>query len=402
VNGRRAVAAVAVLTTVAASLTSAVAQGREAAPVQQAVTTTIQSRGYGHGRGMSQYGAQGAAIAGRSVKQILDFYYPGTAVGKATGTIRVRINADTTDGLRVGVSSNLRVRDVSAGKVWTLPLSASKNQWSLDPYGDHGTRLRSYDVNKRTWTVWKAPDGRTSFKGMGQFEGPAAIALILPSGSRVGYRGTLRTADIAGAHFDTINFLPLDTYLRAVVPRESPSSWRPAALQAQAVAARTYAVYYRIRSGSRGYDLCDTTACQVYGGWGSEAATTNTAIRATAGQIRLYRNTPIIAEFSSSNGGATAASGVPYQVMKVDSWDGYPGNRNPSLAWLVTKSSATMQAAFGVGALPTLRVLKRTGVGPGLGRVLLVEAVGTTGRKVLTGDQVRSKLKLRSNWFYIR
>jgi SpoIID/LytB domain protein len=212
----------------------------------------------------------------------------------------------------------------------------------------------------------------------------------------------LRTADLTGAHFDTINILSLETYLRGVVPRESPSSWRPAALQAQAVAARTYAAYYRMRSRSRGYDLCDTTACQVYGGSGSEAATTNTAIRATAGQIRLYRTAPIVAEFSSSNGGATAKGGVSYQVMKVDGWDAYPGNRNPNINWSVTKSSATMQAAFGVGAVRSLRVLSRTGVGPGLGRVLRIEVTGASGKKVLTGDQFRSRLKLRSNWFYIK
>jgi stage II sporulation protein D len=394
-NGRRAVAAAAVLTTVAASLTSAIVQVSVAGPVQQEATKTIQGRGWGHGRGMSQYGAQGAAIAGKSVKQILDFYYPGTTVGKATGSIRIRISGDTSDGLRVAVAYNLRVRDISAGKVWTLPRSPSMSHWSLDPYGEHGTQLKSYNAQKRTWTVW------STFKGMGQFEGPAVIALVLPSGSLTGYRGSLRTADLAGAHFDTINILPLETYLRGVVPRESPSSWRAAALQAQAVAARTYAVYYRIRSGSRGYDLCDTTACQVYGGWGSEVATTNAAIRATAGQIRLYRNTPIVAEFSSSNGGATAAGRVPYQVMKVDAWDAYPGNRNASASWSVTRSSAALRAAFGVGALRSLRVIARTGVGPGGGRVLRVEAVGATGKKVLTGDQVRSRLKLRSNWFYL-
>jgi SpoIID/LytB domain protein len=210
----------------------------------------------------------------------------------------------------------------------------------------------------------------------------------------------LRTADVTGAHFDTINILPLETYLRAVVPRESPSSWRPAALQAQAVAARTYAAYHRSRAGSRAYDLCDTTACQVYAGWGSEVATTNAAIRATAGQIRLYRNAPIMAEFSSSNGGATAAGSVSYQVMKADSWDAYPGNRNPSVPWTMMRTSAALQAAFGVGAVRSMKVLRRTGVGPGGGRVLSVEVIGATGRKVLTGDQVRSKLRLRSNWFY--
>jgi peptidoglycan hydrolase-like amidase len=109
-----------------------------------------------------------------------------------------------------------------------------------------------------------------------------------------------------------------------------------------------------------------------------------------------------MAEFSSSNGGATVASGVPYQVTKADGWDAYPGNRNANASWTVTRSTAAVQAAFGVGALRTLRVLARTGVGPGGGRVLRIEAVGVSGKKVLTGDQLRSKLKLRSNWFYIK
>jgi SpoIID/LytB domain protein len=176
------------------------------------------------------------------------------------------------------------------------------------------------------------------------------------------------------------------------------SSWRPAALQAQAVAARTYSVFHRSRSASRAYDLCDTIACQVYGGYGSEKASTNTAIAATAGQIRLYQGKPIIAEFSSSNGGATATGSTPYQVMKLDGWDAYPGNGNPNVTWTVTRTAAEMQSAFDVGSIRSLRVLKRSGVGPSGGRALTVEAVGSKGRRVLTGDQLRGRLQLRSSW----
>ncbi|MEU4608439.1 SpoIID/LytB domain-containing protein [Kribbella sp. NPDC023972] len=101
--------------------------------------------------------------------------------------------------------------------------------------------------------------------------------------------------------------MSLERYLRGVVPREALSTWLRATLQAQAVAARTYSVYHRNQAVWRAYDLCDTTACQVCGGYDSEQASTNTAIAATAGQIRLYEGKPIMAEFSSSNGGATAA-----------------------------------------------------------------------------------------------
>ncbi|HET6296164.1 MAG TPA: SpoIID/LytB domain-containing protein [Kribbella sp.] len=384
---KRRIAVLLVLATLPSGLAVAVE------PLEPQANTTITGRGYGHGRGMSQYGAQGAALAGQTAKQILDFYYPGTATGKATGNIRIRLTADSTDGVRVASANKLKVRDLKTGTVYTLPKASTRNQWSIDPHGEHGTRVSSFDAKKRTWTLWR------TLKGMAQFEGPAVIALVLPDGRQAGYRGVLRAADTAGAHLDTINALSLEAYLRGVVPREAIVSWRPAALQAQAVAARTYSAYHRQRAGSRAYDLCDTIACQVYGGYGSEKAPTNTAIAATAGQIRLYRNTPIIAEFSSSNGGATAAGGAPYQLVKVDSWDAYPDNRNPNVSWSVTRTSAQLQAAFGVGALRSLKVTGRTGVGPADGRVLSVEAVGASGKKLFSGDQVRAKLGLRSAWF---
>ncbi|HEY0620898.1 MAG TPA: SpoIID/LytB domain-containing protein, partial [Kribbella sp.] len=168
---RRAILVVLVL----ATLPSGLAVARDAEPPQAQATTTISGRGFGHGRGMSQYGAQGAAIAGKNLKQILDFYYPGTAVGKATGNLRIRLTADSTDGVRVVAANNLRLRDLKAGKVYTLPKASTRNQWSIDPYGEHGTRVSSFDAKKRTWTVWR------TLKGMAQFEGPGVIALILPT-----------------------------------------------------------------------------------------------------------------------------------------------------------------------------------------------------------------------------
>ena len=385
---KRAIAAIVVSST----LLSATAQAREIVPTATVPDTTISGRGFGHGRGMSQYGAQGAAIAGKSVRQILDFYYPGTATGKATGSIRVRIGADTTDGVRVGTVNHLRVRDLATAAVYTLPKASIRNQWSIDPYGDHGTKVSSFNAKTRTWTLWK------TFTGMTQFEGPAVIGLIMPSGAVQRYRGALRAIDVSGTHLDTVNVVSLEYYLRGVVPREALSTWRPAALQAQAVAARTYSVFHRSRAARKAYDLCDTTSCQVYGGYDSEKSSTNAAVAATAGQIRLYNGNPIIAEFSSSNGGATATGDAPYQLMKADGWDAYPNNGNPNVTWTVTRTAAELQAVFDVGSIRSLRVLKRTGVGPSGGRALTVEAVGSKGIRVLTADQVRIRLHLRSGW----
>jgi len=313
-------------------------------------------------------------------------------VGKATGRIRVRISADTTDGVRVAAVNNLRIRSLATDRLYTLPKASTRDQWSIDPHGEHGTKVSSYDTTTRKWTLWK------TFTSMSQFEGPSLTSLILPSGAVRRYRGGLRAIDAPGKHLDTVNVVSLEHYLRGVVPREALSTWRPAALQAQAVAARTYSVFHRNRSGKRAYDLCDTIACQVYGGYDDEKNSTNAAITATAGQVRLYKGKPIIAEFSSSNGGATAAGEVPYQVLKLDSWDAYPGNGNPNVTWTVTRKTSEVQAVFDVGTIRTLRVIKRTGVGPSGGRAASVEAVGSKGRRVLTADQLRGRLHLKSAW----
>ena len=81
----------------------------------------LTGHGYGHGHGMSQYGAQGAALQGLTYGQIVAFYYPGTALATASGTMRVLITADTDNDVRVVRSSGLRVREVGSGTAYTLP-----------------------------------------------------------------------------------------------------------------------------------------------------------------------------------------------------------------------------------------------------------------------------------------
>ena len=91
-----------------------------------------------------------------------------------------------------------------------------------------------------------------------------------------------------------------------------PASWSPAAVQAQAIAARTYAAYERAHPLTDTYQICDTTSCQVYGGYSSEHPDSNAAIAATAGKIQTYGGDPAFTQFSSSSGGWTSAGSVPY------------------------------------------------------------------------------------------
>jgi SpoIID/LytB domain protein len=210
-------------------------------------------------------------------------------------------------------------------------------------------------------------------------------------------------ADRPATDIDTINVVLLEYYLRGVVPKEAITSWRAAALQAQAVAARTYADRKRkaaITAGSD-FDLCDTTSCQVYGGAAAEVASTNTAIAATSGRIRTYGGQPIDAQFSSSNGGYTAPGGLAYLPAKPDPYDDYAHSGNPNANWTVTMAKTTAGTRLGVGTLTELLVLTRNTYGTWGGRVVSVRATGTTATKTLTGEQVRFALGIKSDWFRV-
>jgi SpoIID/LytB domain protein len=342
---------------------------------------------------MSQYGAQGAALSGLTARQILDFYYPGTSTGSTSGYVRVWTTADTSPGVYVRPSAGLRARSLSTNTAWTLPTSSTITSWILAPYGDHQTRLSYYRSTTRKWVLWK------TLAGMGQFEGryeSSVVTMVLPNGSTAAYRGRLRTADRAGTDLDTINVPTMEYYLRGVVPKEAITTWRPAALQAQAIAARTYAAS-QLRSHND-FDLCDTVACQVYGGYAAEVASTNSAVVATSNQIRTYAGTPILAQFSSSNGGYSTPGDQPYLVAKEDPYDGYPGNGNPNSNWTVSLDRAATEAKVGVGTITEINVLERNGYGTWGGRVLSVEIRGTAGTKTFSGDELRFLLGLKSTW----
>ena len=187
--------------------------------------------------------------------------------------------------------------------------------------------------NRNGWSRWTAPDGLGTWGGPLRLGvGEASVLTLYVGTTPIGYRGKLTATRAGTTTIATVNTLPLDAYLWSVVPAESPPSWLAAALQAQAVAARTYAAYNRRSNASARWDICDTTACQVYPGASSEAASTTAAVRATPNQIRTWNGLPILSQFSSSNGGWTVASSVPYQVSKADPYDA-AGGTNPHSRW---------------------------------------------------------------------
>jgi len=399
-----AAAAAAVLALGVVAAVEVIAPGRAGAvetetyPLPAGGAWSIAGKGFGHGRGMSQWGSQGAALLGLTGSQILAFYYPGTAQTTiADAPIRVLISGDEGVDTAVGARPGLAFRDLASGLLYPLPAGPLRWRGVHDGLTMH---VDSYDG--ATWSPWTAPDGRSTWAGPLRFGAGATETLTLYIGQTpTVYRGTLTAVPTGTTTVATVNTLAMDLYLRSVVPAESPASWRPAALRSQAVAARTYAAYGRARSTGAQWDTCDSTACQVYRGVASEAASTTLAVQQTANQIRTVGGAPILAEFSASNGGWTVAGGPAYQVAKPDPYDA-AGGANPNSNWVAPVTADSLRARYPqLGTPKALRVVTRDGNGTWGGRITDMWVDGTAGSVHLTGSG-GARLTLRSTWWIPR
>ncbi len=356
-------------------------------------TIRVLGHGYGHGHGLSQYGAQRAAKQGRTYRQIVNFYYPGTRWGTAGGKVKVLITADTSRDVLVVARSGLTVRSVGAKRSWRLDrVRAKAKRWRITPAA-RGRSQISYRTNR--WHAWRTVSGDAQFAAGGR-----PITLLRPGG-RVKYRGVLRSASAAGRDRDTVNIVSLESYLRGVVPLEVPALWHPHAVRAQAVAARTYAAYERAHPLTRRYQICDTSHCQVYGGFSAEHPASNAAVKATRKRILTKGGRAAFAQFSASSGGWTSAGSFSYLPAKRDPYDAWKGN--PHHSWTVTLSDDEIEAQWpGIGNLTSIRVNQRDGNGEWNGRVEQMTLVGGDGKVTISGDTFRLRFGLRSSWFTFR
>ncbi len=137
------------------------------------------------------------------------------------------------------------------------------------------------------------------------------------------YRGTLRIS-LQDGRLLLVNILPLEDYLYGVVSKEVPASWPTAVLQAQAVAARTYALYMAAKRETEPYDLYATVAAQVYGGKDSEQESSRAAVHTTKGQVISYHNRLAYPLYHANSGGMTASAAeiwgwpAPYLISQRD------------------------------------------------------------------------------------
>ncbi|MEI2712392.1 MAG: SpoIID/LytB domain-containing protein [Nocardioides sp.] len=363
-------------------------RGTDTFTIPAKATITLTGHGYGHGRGMSQYGAQGAAMEGLSSQQIVSFYYPGTSLGAVSGRLRVLLTGDTTDDVVVRGRKRLFVRSVGSTKI-ALPTGPAR--FRLIAGGVNSTLVQTQ--RRRGWRTLHTLPGAAEFVARG------VLRLETPSGT-YGYRGPLRSAPSRGAFSsarDTVNVPTFEQYLRGVVPREIPASWSASAVQAQAIAARTYAAFERTEPGSY-YDICDTTSCQVYGGVNFEHPLADEAIKATRGQVVSAGAAPAFTQFSASSGGWTAAGSMSYLKAQADPYDGWDGN--PVHDWTRTLTDASFEAAYPtIGDLQQIVVTSRDGNGDWGGRIQQAKLIGSRGSVIASGDSLRLQFGLRSTWF---
>ncbi len=360
-------------------------------------SVTLQGHGYGHGIGMSQYGAQGAAKQGKTYSQILDYYYPGTAISTKKTNIRVLISVATSSTVTVKAQSGLRFRYTATDQTIDLPATrggATVSRWRIIPLvADPKQSVLQYYTD-----AWH-PYDRNFWVGDAQFEAVGGkVTLYLPGGTTRQYRSIIRSAvpSKGATNRKTINLTNIDNYTLGVVAAEMPSSWDADALKAQSVAARTYGIR-SVHSGGY-YDICDTTSCQVYKGVSGETSATNAAAVATNGMILTYDGSPAFTQFSSSSGGVSAAGSQPYLKAKVDAYDNWSGNPNHS--WSKSISASTLEKAYSsIGTLKSMTITKRSGIGDWGGRVLTLTLTGSKGSTSITGPKARSVLGLKSDYF---
>jgi stage II sporulation protein D len=336
----------------------------------------VTGHGWGHGVGMSQWGAYGYALHGWKYRRILAHYYPGTKMGHV-GELRVRVLlAQGAPSVTVGCAARMRVTD---GKRLTRML----------PAGTYGVGPKLVLPVRRN--------------GRGFSFGHVAVVACdhapLAFDGRE-YHGTLVLRS-NGRGVSVVNGLALDTYLRGVVPSESPSHWPLAALEAQAVAARSYAVS-ELRPASW-YDLVPTTSDQVYGGVRAERWRSNHAVYSTLGEVLTWNGSVARTYYSSSSGGRTEAvqdawpgsAPIPYLRSVPDPYDSY----SPHHDWGPFELSGSgLAARLGLGS-SVESVREQTNESARAESVLFHLASGAQVDR--SGTAIARSLHLMSTWFSI-
>ena len=361
-------------TSLPAALAAILALLALASPAKAGVTWVVKGHGFGHGVGVSQYGAYGYALHGKDYRWILAHYYRGTGIGQVEGVPIVRV-----------------LLDVSAGDVG-FSRATSACGVALDPGRTYEAHRSGGSVKLRTGSGRRLADCGRKLRAAGNG--------TIEVGSFGAYRGALEVVptESDGGSLNAVNALPLEQYVKGVVPNESPPSWPREELRTQAVESRSFALTGDV--GGNGFDLYDDTRSQVYRGLASETPSTNAAVNATRGEVVTYGGEVAETFFSACSGGHTESvqnvffgPPVPYLVGVPDPYDYYC----PLHSWKLTFTGPEISGRLRPylrGALKRIVVTKR-GVSP---RIVWAKLVGTGGASKIRGDQLASALGAYDRW----
>jgi stage II sporulation protein D len=367
----------------AITLTLLLLLGAGTATAEGAARFTIRGAGFGHGVGMSQYGAMGAASQGWDYRTILNHYYTSTALATldAPREVRVLLQAQVGSAAFSGANAG-GDRELSPARVYYARA--------------RGAGVQLLSARGRVLAT-VAPPLRVTGPGLLVLHGRAG------NGRTNGaYRGALEFRPGAGGGTNAINALALDDYVQGVVPTEVPASWPAEALKAQAVAARTYAV--TTSKAGAGFDQYPDTRSQVYGGAGVETAATNAATQATRAELVTYQGTPVTTFYFSTSGGRTesieksvfASLPRPWLQSVDDPFDSVsPKHRWGPIRMTVAAAGARLRGLV-KGRFKGVQVVQR-GDSP---RVLAADVLGSRGRTRVTGATLRARFGLYDTWAY--
>lgn len=332
----------------------------------------VSGRGYGHGVGMSQYGAQGMASEGRTYDEILAHYYTGTELAR-TGTKEVRVLlAEGRPAVTVASTVPFTIVD-GAGTTHRLPKGPLTLRAGLEIPAANGIVAAVSPIVIRPGKA-------------------APLSLDLHS-----YRGRLEITS-QGTFLRVVNRVALESYLQGVVAGEMPHSWRLEALRAQAVAARSYALANLVKG--KPFDLYSDVRSQVYLGVDGERARTSEAVRTTAAEVVTYAGRIASTLYFSSSGGKTASAAdvfsvpTPYLVSRPDPWD----KASPYHRWgPVLMGARTVQSKLELDS----RVLDAVGTPTPSGRLRSLTFQTVNGSEAVPAALLRTALALRSTWVSI-
>jgi peptidoglycan hydrolase-like amidase len=284
---------------------------------------TLYGKGWGHGIGLSQWGAQGWAEGATGIRlsgeQIVAKYFPGAHLATQPLSLPFRVLLSAPSTGCVGRT------------IWDVAHMSSAGGMRL--VNDADPSVVYYEAGRdeplRFTTSGSTLIATASWTGQRVYVGEDIVTLVPTqwwdpievAEKGLAYRGNVQVQTRDEGYLRVVNYVSSDDYMRGALPGEMPSDWQYEALRAQAITARTYAAWRQATAGGRTWDVRDDTADQCYGGRSFESSRTSAAVASTSSVILTYAGQPIRALYASSSGGISENVGCLLDAQRAgDTW----------------------------------------------------------------------------------